>query len=139
MKKESAYPEILYHYTTQQGLLGILHSKAMWLSNLHYLNDTSEFIYSINLAKKYIEERIKLLERTGLLSPPPALGSSPNHHNLYGHLDILDDFNAIPIYICSFSREGDQLGQWRGYCNNGSGFSIGFDYKKLRILAENQS
>jgi len=131
MTIKSAYPEILYHYTTQQGLLGILQSETLWLTNLRYLNDSSEFIYPINLAKQYLEDRIKLLETTGFLSGPSALGSSSNNRNLYEHLNILDNFNAIPLYICSFSREGDQLGQWRGYCNNESGFSIGFDYKKL--------
>ncbi len=32
------------------------------------------------------------------------------------------------VYVCSFSKNANQLSQWRGYCPSGSGFSIGFDF-----------
>ena len=35
-------PELLYHYTTQKGLLGILKDKCIWATHIRYLNDTSE-------------------------------------------------------------------------------------------------
>jgi hypothetical protein len=34
-------------------------------------------------------------------------------------------------YVVSFSENGDALGQWRGYCPNGKGYSLGFDSKQL--------
>jgi Protein of unknown function (DUF2971) len=35
---------------------------------------------------------------------------------------------AVPQYVCvaSFSEVGDALSQWRGYCPNGAGYSLGF-------------
>lgn len=39
--------------------------------------------------------------------------------------------NLFGKYICCFSKEGDLLSQWRAYANDGKGFSIGFDIKKL--------
>jgi hypothetical protein len=36
-------PPILYHYTSQDGLLGILDSKSIWASKVQYLNDEQEF------------------------------------------------------------------------------------------------
>ena len=33
---------LLYHYTTQHGLLGILKQKCIWATHIRYLNDTSE-------------------------------------------------------------------------------------------------
>ena len=37
-----AQQELLYHYTTQEGLLGILRDKCIWATDIRYLNDTSE-------------------------------------------------------------------------------------------------
>jgi len=33
---------LLYHYTNQKGLLGILKEKCIWATHLRYLNDMSE-------------------------------------------------------------------------------------------------
>jgi hypothetical protein len=30
-------------------------------------------------------------------------------------------------FVCSFSRDGDALGQWRAYGDNGFGYALGFD------------
>ncbi|HTX75388.1 MAG TPA: hypothetical protein VMD29_04205, partial [Terracidiphilus sp.] len=41
---DPAEPELLYHYTDQKGLLGILggREKCIWATHLQYLNDTTE-------------------------------------------------------------------------------------------------
>lgn len=36
-------PAILYRYTTQRGLLGIISSKEIWATHTQYLNDAREF------------------------------------------------------------------------------------------------
>lgn len=35
-------PELLYHYTTQDGLLGILENACIWATHYRCLNDASE-------------------------------------------------------------------------------------------------
>jgi hypothetical protein len=40
-------PGILYHYTTQTGLLGIITSGEIWASHTQYLNDVREFPHAI--------------------------------------------------------------------------------------------
>ena len=42
-------PEVLYHYTTREGLFGILSSLKIWASSSQFLNDASEFTYSTQL------------------------------------------------------------------------------------------
>jgi len=37
-----AQPKLLYHYTTQEGLLGILEKASIWATHYRYLNDASE-------------------------------------------------------------------------------------------------
>ena len=36
------------------------------------------------------------------------------------------------FFVCSFSEERDLLSQWRGYCKNGSGYSLGFALSSLQ-------
>lgn len=43
-----------------------------------------------------------------------------------------------PVGFC-LSQKGDLLSQWRGYAENGNGFSIGFSKKGLRKLAQSSS
>lgn len=42
---------LLYHYTSQHGLLGILGSQAVWATNTHFLNDPTEFVHALALAQ----------------------------------------------------------------------------------------
>ena len=50
-------PDILYHYTTSDGLLGILKDNCFWLTNAYYLNDSTEIKYGNEIIKKIIEDR----------------------------------------------------------------------------------
>jgi hypothetical protein len=142
MSNEKSVPEILYHYTTQEGLLGILKEKVLWATNVHFLNDQSEFIYATDMLLRQVEpeyERYKLklnALRKALVPINEQLAIERTKIN-----EIIIKYyisSKIPIYVASFSKEGDQLGQWRGYCHNENGYSVGFDYAKLRELASEQ-
>jgi hypothetical protein len=51
-------PESLHHYTNQAGLLGIFGTGDFWATKIQYMNDATEFEYSIGLAKQQLERRI---------------------------------------------------------------------------------
>lgn len=40
-------PPVLYHYTTQTGLLGILQGNCLWATDSRYLSDSSEYSYGL--------------------------------------------------------------------------------------------
>jgi hypothetical protein len=42
-------PGLLYHYTTQAGLLGVLESKSIWATHMLHLNDSSEVRLGIEM------------------------------------------------------------------------------------------
>jgi len=124
----------LYHYTSQDGLLGIIQNRKIWATNLLFLNDSMEFNYAIQILRESIE---KLEEEKEL--------NQNELHYLESSSKKLVKFNTSfyqkygGVYMCSFSECKDQLSQWRGYCPNGSGFSIGFDFKSsLGNLVEEQ-
>jgi Protein of unknown function (DUF2971) len=46
---------------------------------------------------------------------------------VYRQADLLGQF-----FLCSFSEDGNEFGQWRAYGDDGRGFAIGFDAEALR-------
>jgi hypothetical protein len=115
-------PKIVYHYTSQEGLLGILKRKVLWLSSIRHLNDSAE----LKFAAKFLRETLKRKD-----------GDSTNQwrdacHAFSNHVRSLEKMSC---YVGSFSEKGDLLSQWRAYTGEGVGFSIGFDFAGLDILS----
>jgi len=115
----------LCHYTSQRGLIGILHDRAMWATDANYLNDSQEVIYAVNLAQKFFRNR--------------------TDKNLRFDMDmrnILDQTQrlagTLPVYVASFSEEPDLLSQWRGYCSEGSGFSLSVSADRMVTMARTE-
>jgi hypothetical protein len=112
----------IYHYTSQSGLLGIFQTKSIWATCIHYLNDSEEFLYAINLAKNQIRRKY-------------ATHTSEQEQYLLREMEqLLLTYERVNVFVSSFSEEGDLLSQWRGYGSHSSGFSLAFNYEKLRPL-----
>jgi hypothetical protein len=114
-------PAVLYHYTTQRGLLGIATSKSLWATSVHRLADSTEFSGASDLGRVQITQSL--------------------HYDaeLAQHLrQALDSIARVHIYVCCFSEEGDLLSQWRAYCRDGGGVSLGFDPMELRSIGASQ-
>jgi hypothetical protein len=109
---------VLFHYASQRGLLGIISSKKIWATNIMYMNDATELLYAIDIAQKATKKLLPHLE-----------GREKAFLDKFeSDLEVLPEFGAKGVYISSFSEESDLLSQWRGYCSEGNGFSIGFDF-----------
>ncbi|MCQ4346690.1 DUF2971 domain-containing protein [Pseudomonas stutzeri] len=107
---------LLYHYTSQVGLLGILSSKSIWCTNSLFLNDSAEFKHAIQYGKQMAN---RLFED----DYNERFGWQLRHE--------LESTAAEDIYISSFSERPDLLSQWRGYCPGGNGYCLGFDREAL--------
>ena len=44
----------LYHYTSLQGLMGIIESRKLRASDVRYMNDSTELTYALNLLQNAI-------------------------------------------------------------------------------------
>jgi hypothetical protein len=121
-----AIPQTLYHYTSQEGLLGIMRGKMLWVSSIRHLNDAAELSYAIAILKKYLAG--------------PEIGPEDQlsdtwilfQQGVTKYLGVLENSDS---YVGSFSEERDQLSQWRAYTGGGVGFSIGFDFEMLKNAA----
>lgn len=113
-------PPILHHYTDDNGLIGILKSGHLWLTDVFYLNDPSEMKYGVTIATE-------MLNATAAAGPPEQQIFAADFRR-YENRAV----ENVASYFClSFSTKGNDLEQWRGYGNNGRGYSIGFDGPKL--------
>ena len=108
---------VLYHYTTDVGLHGILGSGQLWLTDIFKLNDPSEVDHGFSRGIDVLKEKVGG-------GPPESRKFAEGLARFvkrYG-IEKLGQF-----FICSFSSRGDDLGQWRAYADNGRGYALGFD------------
>lgn len=122
----SSSPTILYHYTTQAGLLGILGSDSLWATKIHYLNDSSEYQLAFELAIDVLR-KLQQGER-----------STRKRTKIKCLLENLREIEHMNVCVCSFSAHGDLLSQWRAYAGETAGYSIGFHVEHLKERAKEQ-
>ncbi len=105
----------LYHYTNAVGTKGIVESQKVWFTHYRHLNDPSELHFGMDVARSLLNE---------------IAGTSPCPRWLFCKCveDIFrpENFHSnIEFYIASFSRDRDDLGQWRAYGADGRGYALG--------------
>lgn len=119
-------PETLYHYTGQEGLLGIIGKKEIWASHTQHLNDQSDFRHAIELVR---DELSRMVQQSDTQTRPFVEEMKRGMHE---H----DGMEAVNVCVCSFSEEGDILSQWRAYGDGIAKFSIGFSGALLRQVSD---
>jgi hypothetical protein len=114
-------PPIVYHYTNDVGLKGILETGQLWLTDIFSLNDPSELTHGFSVAIDALTSK--------------TAGDSVVAQKFAKNFAVFAEQGAIPkvahFFMCSFSSCGDDLGQWRAYADNGRGYAVGFDAKAL--------
>lgn len=151
MKKTSEIYPNLYHYTTWDGLQGILDNQTLWATNYKYLNDYSEIILFRN-------ELVSLIYPHVLSAYEELINQSPEKeqkiNSLGGLVQVVQNdaeafvdaqYSALgdEIYILSFCgphadpkiNNNGLLSQWRGY-GVGGGAALVFDTKKIEDILE---
>ena len=109
----------LYHYTDLNGLLGIVQSNGLWLSEAKYLNDKEELINGKKLTIDLINYLLKNKSKYAIF-----------REVLMGVINKLETNTFSNNYVCSFSLKEDDLDQWRAYGDRGSGICIEFTRDK---------
>ena len=152
MTKDAGFD--LWHYTTAEGLKGILSDQTLWATDYRYLNDESEITYSKTIIHKMmlpkVTDKIKQICRVNSEAKKIAAlyGGVRNIADIETRetIDIL--FKAmlnhpgspqqIPFVLSfckvpendSFKQGNGLLSQWRGYGKDG-GYAIIFNTNEL--------
>jgi hypothetical protein len=109
----------LYHYCSNAALVSILSSREIWASDLSLANDHLEGKWIRNVFEEYCRDKKVenyLIERLSkqLENPMSFLGAAG---------------------FC-LSEDGDLLSQWRGYADDATGVSIGFNKDYFEMLGQ---
>src|SRR6266540_2391483 len=149
MPKASEVYKNVYHYTTWDGVLGILRSRTLWATHYKFLNDFSEIMCFrdrlVGLILPYVREAYdELIKHSphikNKIDEEGGLGQVVQH-DTEAFVDAQYHATGDEIYILSFCGEHKNqhvnsnglLSQWRGY-GSGGGFAIVFDSQKLEEI-----
>lgn len=124
--------KIVYHYCSVDVFTKIISDKKIRLSDITKSNDSMEILWITKYIKEIFDEEIN--KETSNIRyfnegyPKDAFSELVEHYS--------DEFfkaeqRIYSYMVCCFSEEGDLLSQWRGYSDDASGFSIGFDANAL--------
>lgn len=102
------------HYTSLQGLIGIVENNELWLSDHRFVNDKLEYEYGKQLAVSVISEMANSEE------------DSEFSEFIQRLLESIQKPSSQGIYIGSMSFSPDKLDQWKGYGNSGESICIKF-------------
>jgi hypothetical protein len=60
LNKSDRLPEsgLLFHYTTAEGLKGIIEQNELWASSAYFLNDSAEITYGYGVLKQVLDQWI---------------------------------------------------------------------------------
>lgn len=108
----------LFHYTTLEGLKGIVKNRSLWFTHTSSLNDPSELEYGKDLIvdilmKEKINKHEKIID--------DFLQSLIDNMNMFSKV-------MYETYIACFCESNNLLSQWRGYAASGGGYNLGFEF-----------
>lgn len=119
-------PQEVWHYTTLEGLEGILSSGRIWATDVRFTKDKTEFIHARDIVDEYLNS-VKT-DNARFVFPIEKLSKML-------HKDF-DDGALSPheneVYVASFSAADDLKAQWVEFAENCRGISIAFDLSNIR-------
>lgn len=104
-------PDRVYHYTSAQGLLGIVRNGELWASESTSLNDLAEIRQGWNFVRDWVRDSAD--DRVRHLGWLISEESSPQ--------------GMTTTYVLSASSEPDDANQWRLYADGGYGYAVELD------------
>jgi hypothetical protein len=119
----SDVPNLLFHYTSTEGLVGIVTTRKFFLSDMLASTDQTEIRYGIEIVHEVIAQ---LLGKSGSVFLESLLKMNLNW------LGIGKSWFMNAICFCAGD---DVLTQWRGYSPAG-GCAIGVDFKEMKQKAQ---
>ena len=126
----------IYHYTSPNGLKGIIEDGAIWFSDMRFLNDSSELTYIYKLAFKVVTESPIYTDLQDIIR------NICNYIYTSGCYSVNNE-EIIPLdtfYLASFSKDPDNLNLWNYYTKSKDslGYNICIDTKNSLLFSSSQ-
>lgn len=124
------FSDCFYHYTSPEGLMGILKTRTLYFTDCQFLNDYKERLginYDLEMywalnGNKYDKRFVKLLNNIRVCDYEDKEYANMERDMPYGMGDV-----ATRYFICSASKNKDSLSMWKYYAKNNTynGYCIG--------------
>ncbi|KXL52569.1 hypothetical protein CLNEO_19780 [Anaerotignum neopropionicum] len=123
--------EKLFHYTTAEGVQGIVENKQFIATKSDFLNDKLEFVYSLEVLNKLIDTYIvdkefgrrlyrsikDEMDELAIITPSCETFCVPEKEH-------------VSFYVVAFSKQENSALLWAEFTDF-KGYCLGFDYEKL--------
>ena len=132
-------PKILYHYCSLSTFLSIINNRSIWLSDIGKSNDSLELKWIKDRCRYYTlkawVDYVKSVDKNGNLEKVDF----KEFDHLQDQLDNLYNYESDKCWVFCLSEKQDDLGQWRGYADDGFGISIGFNSSFFKAIMKQGS
>ena len=118
-------PDMLYHYTSAEALLGIIEHSEMWCTEVLYMNDATESTHAVQLLRELLLARIE----SELYPKRVCAFLAKVAATRFGT-------TSAPVFVASFTELPDALSQWRAYTPSSGGYAVGLSGKFLKEAAQ---
>lgn len=140
-----AAQDALFHYTTANGLLGILQGGELWSTAYHCVNDQSELSEARGTIRHIVRKHTSTMIENGDAKVDALRRKGVDirdQADRFEDLVVAHALNALSVYMTCFCRPTGKeeflhglLSQWRGYGSDG-GYAIQFNAKRLKAEIE---
>ncbi|WP_267273781.1 DUF2971 domain-containing protein [Pseudomonas putida] len=112
----------LFHYTDVNAVKSILENKKLWLTDVRFLNDSTEMKEGFEFLLGYLDyQAARFSDSEQLQVATSYVKQVVYQRESYG-------LDRRPVFISSFSLAEDLLSQWRAY----GGYAIEFDSESMK-------
>lgn len=127
--------DLIYHYCSVETFKKIITNKTLRFSDVAKTNDSAEIRWITEYIETvFNEEYDKAMEKVAFSESCKKYDLLKYFHKFnetYFNQALYGKEKFFWFYALCFSLEGDMLSQWRGYADDGRGFSIGFNREKF--------
>ncbi|MDZ7929047.1 MAG: DUF2971 domain-containing protein [Rhodococcus sp. (in: high G+C Gram-positive bacteria)] len=118
-----------HHYTDSGGLIGIIQNRALWATNIQFLNDSLEFDFGLQRVTAAMKSGLDRVRNCDSGNTPFSEALEKSVETAVNLLEGVGKDSKSAQFVCCFSSFPDDLSQWRGYAREG--YCITFDAEQL--------
>lgn len=125
-------PMTLYHYCSVPTFYSIIKNRSIWLSDVSKSNDSLELRWILWELRLFMMQQWLTYANNSQES-----GKTVDFDMFNKTYKVIDSFLKSEIkknWVFCLSERKDDLGQWRGYADDGSGLAIGFAAKNFYVM-----
>ena len=125
-------PKTLYHYCSVPTFYNIIKNKSIWLSDISKSNDSQELRWVLGELRVFMMKQWLVYAENAQKAGKTV--DFDQFDKTYSVIDKLLCLEGNKNWVFCLSEKKDELGQWRGYADDGRGLAIGFEAKNFYVM-----